>query len=934
MPSGQEKKVTVKVLNLEDFQMDFKCNFSIDGGLLVNAVKVMGTDFIECDSITFQYSGSSPHRNVPFQITWGGLDLKPLDNPDIIQVKVYKCTYMTNDCGGCLMVEPKYNCGWCDNQCMIQQYCTAGKTWLNNSQDCPYPIIINTPFFDSVSPTYGPEIGGTSIVIRGELLSSNFVQFPLTVMLEPVEIPGIGEQCNVTFENDTVIHCHTTIDPSRRAAGKSYTVLVYHPSSPSYWLFAPDKFTFKPNSNITEVYPLDSIVQGGVLLTVNGRDLNSVKYPLMRVKCKYMDPETMVNSTWWTNYTLCTVQNSTQMVCPTPPIYQYLSLKYLYRLNDDNTEIVNPSKSKNVPQRKKRSSTEPKSTLLGILKDFVSALLPESTGSRQQRKRQSDTETITINDENLEFTLGFKLDGVLSVEDLEKDNDLKQFAKVDVYLNPIFEEFSPLVQTIPSSWPSKQENPQTIVSTRMNMGVRIDDYTVMVGHKMCAVTELTSDSLTFVPPINEPDDNGLHSQDGGKIVSLRAGNINKGIGYLKYKGFWESGAFIGMMVAVIIILLIIIAIVVCCWYRHRVPGKPYVGVPQKEKHILQQIDSELRMQIGKALLKDPDNLQVGNEVGKGNFGKVYSGHLVDPVTREKKHVAVKTMRGDTNMDSIEEFLKEAIVMKNFKHPNILPLLGVVIKENIPNVILPFMDNGDLRIFISNEKNRFTVRELVTFGLDVAQGMSYLEDQRFVHRDLAARNCMVDKEKRILIAHFGLARDIHVADYYRVEDKSRPLPIRWMAIESIELQRFTTKSDVWSFGIVLWELLSRGMKPYPGVDNLDIRQFLKRGNRLEQPSHSPPELYQVMKKCWETRAEDRPTFHQLVVILENLLGGRKPDASPNRPNEIQSTSTATPPSSTFEGYTGLQQQTPPQATYLELVDMPSGESVLQGYSPMK
>ena len=100
-------------------------------------------------------------------------------------------------------------------------------------------------------------------------------------------------------------------------------------------------------------------------------------------------------------------------------------------------------------KEKKRSSTEPKSTLLGILQDFVSALLPESTGSRQQRrKRQSDTETITINDENLEFTLGFKLDGVLSVEDLEKDNDLKQFAKVDVYLNPILEEFSPLVQTI------------------------------------------------------------------------------------------------------------------------------------------------------------------------------------------------------------------------------------------------------------------------------------------------------------------------------------------------------------------------------------------------------------------------------------------------------------------------------------------------------
>jgi len=154
-------------------------------------------------------------------------------------------------------------------------------------------------------------------------------------------------------------------------------------------------------------------------------------------------------------------------------------------------------------------------------------------------------------------------------------------------------------------------------------------------------------------------------------------------------------------------------------------------------------------------------------------------------------------------------MQEALLMKDLDHPRVLHLIGVSFTElNSPLVVLPFMANGDLLAYLKDDSYNLLVEQLIQFAIEIAEGMEYLVSQKFIHRDLAARNCLLDHDLHIKIADFGLSRDVYSSDYYRPEHKSRPMPIKWMAPETLEGKPFTYKSDVWSFGVVFWEILSR------------------------------------------------------------------------------------------------------------------------------
>ncbi|GFN97601.1 tyrosine-protein kinase receptor [Plakobranchus ocellatus] len=265
-------------------------------------------------------------------------------------------------------------------------------------------------------------------------------------------------------------------------------------------------------------------------------------------------------------------------------------------------------------------------------------------------------------------------------------------------------------------------------------------------------------------------------------------------------------------------------------------------------------------------------------LGGGAFGEVYEGlarNILGDGSGETR-CAVKTLRKSASENEKEEFLKEALLMKNFQHEHILGLLGVCLDNDPQFIIMELMEGGDLLSFLrscratSTQPVQLLLPDLVKVCVHVARGCKYLEDMHFVHRDLAARNCLVStkcpKTMTVKIGDFGLARDIYKNDYYRKEGEGL-LPVRWMSPESLVDGFFTTQSDIWAFGVLMWEVVTLGQKPYPARNNIEVLHFVRDQGKPERPDNCADDMYALMKECWSFNADDRPSFGSLLERLE-------------------------------------------------------------------
>ncbi|KAM4695228.1 tyrosine-protein kinase FRK [Discoglossus pictus] len=261
---------------------------------------------------------------------------------------------------------------------------------------------------------------------------------------------------------------------------------------------------------------------------------------------------------------------------------------------------------------------------------------------------------------------------------------------------------------------------------------------------------------------------------------------------------------------------------------------------------------------------DRNSLRFLKKLGHGQFGEVWEG-----LWNNTTSVAIKTLKPGSMKP--QDFLREAHLMKNLSHPKLIKLYAVCTLEEPVYIITELMRHGSLQTYLQND-NGATIQlpQQVDMAAQVASGMAYLERQNFIHRDLAARNVLVGENSVYKVADFGLARVFETEQEIYEQKSEIKLPLKWTAPEAVRENRFTVKSDVWSFGVLISEIVTFGKMPYPGFTGRMTLEKLEEGYRMPQPPNCPLDLYNIMLECWNKSPEDRPTFETLQWRLEDFF----------------------------------------------------------------
>nr|XP_033776357.1 tyrosine-protein kinase Fes/Fps [Geotrypetes seraphini] len=303
-------------------------------------------------------------------------------------------------------------------------------------------------------------------------------------------------------------------------------------------------------------------------------------------------------------------------------------------------------------------------------------------------------------------------------------------------------------------------------------------------------------------------------------------------------------------------------IIQCQDNMYRLEGELFPTVPLLIDHFLktkQVVTKKSGIVLLKPIPKDKwvlehEDVILGERIGRGNFGEVFSGRLLS----DNMPVAVKTCRDTLPSDLKDRFLMEARILKQYSHPNIVKLIGVCTQKQPIYIVMELVQGGDFLTFLRNEGSQMKVKELIRMTENAAAGMEYLESKHCIHRDLAARNCLVTEKNMLKISDFGMSRE-EEDGVYSSTGVMRQIPVKWTAPEALNYGRYSSESDIWSFGILLWETFSLGSSPYATMNNQQTREAIEHGERLPSPAQCPDEIYSLMLCCWEYDPRKRPSF---------------------------------------------------------------------------
>ncbi|XP_044300788.1 tyrosine-protein kinase Fes/Fps [Varanus komodoensis] len=307
---------------------------------------------------------------------------------------------------------------------------------------------------------------------------------------------------------------------------------------------------------------------------------------------------------------------------------------------------------------------------------------------------------------------------------------------------------------------------------------------------------------------------------------------------------------------------------------YRLEGEAFPTVPLLIDHFLksqQPITKKSGIILAKPILKDEwvldhEDLLLGELIGQGNFGEVFSGRL----RSDNTPVAVKSCRETLSPELKAKFLQEARILKQYSHPNIVRLIGVCTQKHPIYIVMELVQGGDFLSFLRSEGARLTAKGLLRMMENAAAGMEYLASKHCIHRDLAARNCLVTEKNVLKISDFGMSRE-QKDGIYSSTGGMKQIPVKWTAPEALSYGRYSSESDVWSFGVLIWEAFSLGATPYPSMSNQQTREAVERGMRLSAPDRCPAEVYRLMLSCWEYEPQNRPSFS---IIRQELVAIQK------------------------------------------------------------
>ncbi|XP_025108033.1 plexin-A2-like isoform X2 [Pomacea canaliculata] len=905
--AGESRQIAVQVRNLESSRTkEVKCHFSyLDSNFSVAGA--ISSQSLTCSPVRFDYADKMqlPYVTANFKVTWGPSAL-PLDNSQNIQVRIYKCPLMVTNCGKCLSMDAEYECGWCGDRCTLQKYCPPSLSWMDRTATCPGPQILR------FSPTTGPVKGRTSMSVTGLNLGKTYAD-----IAGGITVAGVN--CEVKpdhYEPSSGFVCETEM--TDKAVNGTITVVVNN----QYKAESDSPFSFV-DPELVDITPKVGPRSGGTTICIKGEDMDAGSDVTVMIDgglCQVLKRnrtvvECVTPKQTGTESNVTVEVNFGGSKKSAPQKFTYAADPVIFRI-EPMKSILSGGTLIRVMGKELNLIQNPKFFVTYGGKFFTSkCVAPEPYGLECEVPEMLNTVTAAganvTETSPLEVHYGFSLDGVTTFRNISHQ---PTFPPLLLYPDPDIIPFSEQEQTKQH----RDKNHLVVKGQFRIINNLMASVFVYVGKEPCLNVAATDTVITCEPPSKAPDGTDL---SGKAQVQVRIGNLVRTVGFLRY--YEASGAdkpmALGVILGVVLpILAIIILLTVCVLRRHRkhkpatdyIPDvlQDYQGQKEEEEIGLNHVavtadmngqlcderdsgpyiadllgrfdDTALRHSITTMLIPR-SKLDMGELIGKGHFGAVYKAQLQRGDDKSSQ-VAVKTLQAKVSeVEAIQNFLQETALLKDLQHPHLLPVVGVCITaSDDPMVVSPFMATEDLKSYIREPSKMLTVADLVGLASQIADGMAYLQEVKVVHRNLAARNCIVTEERCVRLTDYGVTGTLFPQQHYVSEDGCAQGLLRWMAPESVINFQFSSKSDIWSFGIVLWELFTRGITPYPDVDNAGILAHVTEGKRMKKPKQSPEAVYGMMLACWSQAPEDRPDFSQLLQQLQLLISPKENEDDPS------------------------------------------------------